>query len=369
MKDFMKMYEKVSYLYEKEYDIHFCRADEIDRVVEFIDTYWQEGHIFTKSRELLDWQHYDKMNGRYNFVIAVHRKTDKIHALVGFILSSLYDEKISTPIRWGVIWKIREDVGAKGLGLILKGFFEKYAYAPYVGGIGLSHYSKTIDEKLGEEIGQLKLFYMLNAKKKEYSLVEGYENVVFLQPENLTAAGFRIVEKEEFIENDKEYFRFIPPFKSPKYYVGRYFEHPIYKYHFTEILNGEKKAAACFVWRSCEWQNKSCIFIVDYLGTGDELSGHYDDFQQLLAEEEAEYISFYNVGINKQCFKNAGFKDRDESDIILPLYYEPFLKQNIALDYHYWAEENSKNGKIMFKGDADQDRPSKLVLESNIVTG
>lgn len=363
MKDFRKMYEKIRRLYEKEYDIHFCRTDEIDRVVTFIDTYWQKGHIFTKSRELLDWQHYDKKNNRYNFVVAVHKSTHEIHALVGFIMSSIYDESIETPMRWGAIWKIREDVGAKGLGLVLKGFFEKYAYAPYVGGIGLSHYSKEINEKLGEEVGQLKLFYMLNAKMKKYSLVGNYENVSFPEAQPVRDSGFHMIGKKEFRENDKGYLKCIPPYKSRGYYVGRYFEHPIYQYYFTEILNGKKEAVACFVWRFCCAEGKRCIVIVDYMGTGAELSGHYDDFQQLLIEHEAEYISFFNLGIPEQYFKEAGFKDREDSNIIIPVYYEPFLKKNVTLDYHYYADEDGKDGKMIFKGDADQDRPNRIEVE------
>ena len=63
-------FEKVYKIYEKRYDIRFCDISEYDKIVNFINNYWQKGHIFTKSKELLDWQHLDKWNNRYNFVIA-----------------------------------------------------------------------------------------------------------------------------------------------------------------------------------------------------------------------------------------------------------------------------------------------------------
>ena len=43
---------------EQDYDIHFCKRDEIDDTVRFIDEYWRKDHIFVRSRALLDWQHY-----------------------------------------------------------------------------------------------------------------------------------------------------------------------------------------------------------------------------------------------------------------------------------------------------------------------
>lgn len=360
MEKFMKSFEKIRGLYEKEYDIRFCRAEEIERVVEFIDTYWQKGHIFTKSRELLDWQHYDRQNDRYNFVIAVHKRTDEIHGVVGFILSSIYDKEITTPIRWGAIWKVREDVGAKGLGMALKWFFQKYAPAPYVGGIGLSHYSKEINSKLGEDVGELQLYYMLNEEMEEYFLVGNYETVIFKDPGIPSKGSFRMIQKEAFTAGEKCYFSQIPPYKSVKYYINRYFEHPIYTYYFTEILDKNGIPAACFVWRFCEAQGHRCIVIVDYLGNGGELLGHYQDFQKLLSDTTSEYISFFNVGMKPENFYEAGFKNRYDSEIIIPVYYEPFLKKNVTLDYHYYAEEGVENWKIMFKGDADQDRPNRL---------
>ncbi len=362
MKEMMNIYEKVKHLYEKQYDIHFCKVDEIDKVVSFIDSYWQKNHIFTKSRELLDWQHYDKVNQRYNFVIAVHKGTGEIHALIGFIMSSIYDAAIRTPVRWGAIWKVREDVSEKGLGVVLKGFMETYAYAPYVAGIGLSHYSKEINAKLGEEVGQLSLFYMLNAGMKEYSLAGAYEDVHFPKTEkSAEECGFQTISKDEFIGGDKIYFQSIPPFKSPQYYVGRYFEHPIYRYHFTEMINEKGEADACLVWRFCSAGSARCIVVADYLGSGAELPGHYYNFQKLLSENDAEYISFFNLGMKEQYFKEAGFQNINESDIIIPVYYEPFLKKNVILDYHYYADEGVPDGKIFFKGDADQDRPNRLM--------
>ena len=138
MQRLVDTYLKIKHIYEKNYDVHICRKEEIEEVILFINEYWQKDHILTKSRELLNWQHYDKKNERYNFVIAKSRKNNEIHGLIGFIISNIYDEDIISPIRWGAIWKIREDVAPKGLGLYLKGYMEMEIPVEYIGGVGLS---------------------------------------------------------------------------------------------------------------------------------------------------------------------------------------------------------------------------------------
>lgn len=55
---------------EDNYNIHFCSIGEVDKLVDFLKKYWRENHIFVLSRKLLDWQHLDEGNNRYNFVVA-----------------------------------------------------------------------------------------------------------------------------------------------------------------------------------------------------------------------------------------------------------------------------------------------------------
>jgi hypothetical protein len=362
--DLIRKYEKVRALYEAEYEFKFCGLEDIDRTLEFIDQHWQHNHILTRSRELLDWQHLDTKNRRYNFVLAIHRKTNEIHGLVGFIMSSIYDSGIESPIRWGAIWKIREDIGARGLGIGLKWFLYTHAEAPYLGGIGLSRYSREINTKLGEEVGKLNLYYMLNASRKAYRLVEQYDDVSFPCVDVTSAASFRQLTERDFAkEINAEYLKRIPPYKSHLYYINRYFKHPIYKYYFTKITDESFQKEACFVWRFCEHQEDKCIVIVDYIGNGEELSGHYHDFQKLLITHNAEYISFFNLGIDDRYLIDAGFQDRKASNIIIPVYYEPFVMKNVELDYHYDTVDQTFVNPMIFKGDADQDRPNYIPVK------
>lgn len=358
LQDLLEIYNKTKKIFEKSYDIHFCKINEIEDVIEFIDTYWQKSHILTKSKELLDWQHYDKINNRYNFVIARFKKDNQIHGIIGFILSSIYDASIETPIRWGAIWKVRDDVAVKGLGLALKGYMEEHIPVEYIGGVGLSEYSKTIDTKLGEKMGKLTQYYIANPDCQEYELIC---NPKFPNLDNITIdckINFQKINEDEFDMAIRELSGYLMPYKSAEYYKNRYYRHPIYKYYFVTVQKDTKKEAI-FVYRKCSANNRNCIFIVDYIGDENGLMGAYNEFLRLLKEENAEHISFPCSGLNNEKMSSVGFFTREGSETILPVYFEPFVRKNVDLDYHFWTSENF-NSELIVKGDADQDRPNVI---------
>lgn len=361
MQNLVDVYNKTKSLYERYYDIHICSLEEIGEVISFIDTYWQKGHILTKSRELLDWQHLDKKNKRYNFVIAKSKKTGEIHGLIGFILSSIYDERIETPIRWGAIWKVRDDVAVKGLGLALKGYMETEVPVSYIGGVGLSGYSKAIDAKLGEKMGKLVQYYIANTDVDSYELICNPEFPDLSVTNKKKEKHFVRLTEEKFCMEAAALEKYMMPYKSMGYYVNRYYRHPIYTYQVVGIYNGGTVEAA-FVFRKCTVDNRSCLFMADYIGASAVPGGCYESFLALLREEVSEYISFPCSGMDDACLKQAGFCKRDESDVILPVYYEPFVRSNVELDYHFWSEQGFQD-EIMVKGDADQDRPNRLPEE------
>ena len=96
---------------------------------------------------------------------------------------------------------------------------------------------------------------------------------------------------------------------------------------------------------------------MDFIGKGVAFHGMYNQFVELLERERAECISFPCDGLKYEDLYKGGFRLRDESDIILPVYYEPFVKSNVELDYHFYPEELGKS-LVIVKGDADQDRPN-----------
>ena len=88
------------------YEIKIADKKDIKSIITFIKNHWKKTHIFSKDKKLLDWQHFNKNNNKYNFVIAKQKKTKKVIALLGFIPTNQFDKKI--PINnfiWLAIWK------------------------------------------------------------------------------------------------------------------------------------------------------------------------------------------------------------------------------------------------------------------------
>ena len=59
-------------------DVGFCDKNDYPEIAEFLDKYWRKGHIFTKSKVLFDWQHYNKRQERYNIVCAREKQSKEI---------------------------------------------------------------------------------------------------------------------------------------------------------------------------------------------------------------------------------------------------------------------------------------------------
>ena len=52
---------------------------------------------------------------------------------------------------------------------------------------------------------------------------------------------------------------------------------------------------------------------------------------KLLIDSDYEYIDFYNFGIDRKINKKCGFKlNTLNKKIVIPNYYEPFLRKNLT---------------------------------------
>jgi len=109
----------------EDYHIRICTAEDRPSLINFIHTYWKPNHVLAASMELLDWQHFDEIKQRYNFVLAQHLKTQEIHGVLGFISPQHFDPGIKEGDIWLTTWKVRQEVARVGLGLALYRFFGK----------------------------------------------------------------------------------------------------------------------------------------------------------------------------------------------------------------------------------------------------
>lgn len=354
--DIATRYNKMYPIFSKRYHFEIASLDSLDEIMEFIEKYWKSNHVLAKSKDLFNWQHLDKTHQRYNFAIARDLKTNEIHAIQGFILSSHFDKDVSIVIQWGAIWKSRGDIAMPLLGTMLYLYLEKNSNWDIDAGVGLSNKAFPIMKKMGHIMGYCNQWYILHPYKKLFNLVGNFKD-----EKRCSSLSFL---SDKFFENCDDYFmdlsglflKCIPAYKSLKYYQKRYLEHPVYKYHATKISDNNKTPLAVFIWRTCEHSESKCIRIVDYFGYNDAMEGCLESFQKMLIEMDAEFIDFINAGIDDIYFEKAGFVDRKTTNIILANYFEPFVLQNVDISYHWYSK--SGLSPLIFKGDADQDRPN-----------
>ena len=240
----MPRLDKMSGLFEeyKEiYDIKFCDLNEIDDVVSFIDAYWKKGHALVKSRELMDWQHLDRKNNRYNFVFARHKKTGEIHSLLGFITTQFFDPEIKNTLLWGAIWKTRDDVKAFGLGIMMYYYLKIEFDIETICLSGISEEGKNNYKSLGFFTGREEQYFFPNSTCKDFKIAKGIEKYQNKSLKNTDGWSLKEISLQDYdaLDKDAEYFLFDSRYKSKEYHKNRYFLHPVYIYRFYAVKEGD----------------------------------------------------------------------------------------------------------------------------------
>lgn len=340
------------------YSIKIVPGIEKHKLLQFIDEHWKNNHALVKSEALLKFQHYDKANDSFNFIVAENNETGEYDALVGFIPLAQYDNTLKEEGNyWGAIWKYRTDIQNSEINNAAFFIWKKLFKLPYFqsyGAIGISEDAKKIYVASRLNLGYLSHYYILNDQLNSFQIAGNVLDIYKcpqkeLSKDNLTA---RWTSLGNIHTDIAPCYR---PYKSLSYFRNRYERHPIYSYRFIGIYQDEELVTllAC---RVIEVGQSKCIRIIDVLGR--LFGSFYDSLKDILYAENAEYIDFLNYGIDKSLFLQTGFNELDlDGELIIPNYFEPFEKKNIRIDLAYKAKFD---GYVAFKGDSDQDRPNLL---------
>lgn len=342
----------------KTYNIMFCPLKMVEKLVDFLKYHWKSDHIFVKSRELLDWQHLDKKNNRYNFVIAVEKSSGEIHSVLGFVPNTQYDVSLQKIQVYPCIWKSREDIKIKGLGVALYYYLKSQLNIETISILGISEIALGIYKHWNFETGKINHYYIVNEKIQDFKLLVNPYKIEEVTHDVSKKMSF--VSIHDFFNIPEDFFEKCLPYKSKEYYINRYYKHPIYKYEAFAITEGKLIKGIVFL-RSCRYKESTALRVVDFIGSEDALLGTYNEMQNLLHVKKAEYLDFINVGLDSELLKKCGFSLKDSSKTIIPNYYEPFVQKNIDLDYAF-KTVNSERTPLFYKGDADQDRPNYIVM-------
>jgi hypothetical protein len=342
------------------YTIEKCKEGDLVLLIDFIKNHWKKDHIFVKSEELLRFQHFNIKTKEFNFLIAKNNITNQIDGVNGLIPLSHYDsELVKFNDTWGGIWKVRSDVKNNEIGLLGLILFEEFQKYDSHGGAGLSDIAAKLIHKMRYNVCIINQYYILNDEVVNFKIASVPEEIRHMR-KSIIESKFLIKKIHDVSKIKKEsviaYYR---PYKSLEYLINRFQKHPIYNYSFFGIYNEKNFLQTIIVIRAIEIKNSKVLRIVDVLGSLENLGSLKFSFLKILKEESAEYIDFCNFGISPEIIVNLGFEILDiNSSIIIPNYFEPFVRENIVIRGCYKAKFNY----TIFKADADQDRPSLLQL-------
>ena len=342
-----------------DYDVHFCRIDEIDDVIAFLDTYWKNGHVLVKSRKLMDWQYLDKLNHRYNFVIARYKTSKEIHALVGFIPTNHFDHTIKRLFVWGAIWKVRDDVAPAGLGVYLQEYLTTNLPVEIFAGFGISADAEKNNKSLGWTIKSAENYFFANPSTKEFKIAVGLEKY---QKKSLKDVAAWFLTKCELTDYEKlsgneSVFESVRWYKSKCYYENRYFKHPFYNYE-CYVIKQVKEIKAFFFVRESPANGANCLRLVEYVGDYATLQNVQKSIANLLEKKTCEFMDIITSNVSNEVMQKANFINKSsDSSVVIPNYFEPFVQKNILMKYEY-ITLNKDFIYVVNKGDADQDRPS-----------
>ena len=328
-----------------------CREEDVPELLRFLNDHWKRGHAFTVSRPLFDWQHREN-DGAYSFVLARRGRDGEIVGILGFLPTRHFDPALAgANTIWLTTWKVRDDAGDAGLGLRMLRFLTEREPHVAVGAITTHAALQPMYARLGYATGELQ-HYVMGA---EVRLKPDMTATVVQAPVASGLSRTSLLRAEPF---DEPYAFEAPACrgKTTRYIVGRYVNHPIYRYG-VHALADETGTKAFLVTRVAEHAGRRTLRVVDFVGAPGLFAGTGPALQTLIEDHGADDADVYNAGIDPSVFATAGFTLVDpEGPLVVPDHFEPFEHRNVRL----WYAMKSNSTPILFKGDADQDRPSQV---------
>lgn len=326
--------------------IRFAQEKDIDRIRLFIQCYWKKkNHIFSRDRAFFEYEHRNEKEITY---VISEDEEGNINGILGYLPYGRTNRDVMT-----VMWKVNHSadpiLGIKILQYLLDNGDVRIAASPGIGKntIGIYRF-------LDYYVGKMTQWYRL-ARQSEYKIAHIENDEI----PKVTGKQFSFVEFRTFAELEKkfdfqEYKERNPkPYKEKWYFEKRYFQHPVYQYRIFGIADDEEAVRAVFVVRVVEYDKAKIIRWIDCIGDFGQIKYIAKALDNLMEEENAEYIDCYEAGLPDELFTEAGFMKVENSGNIIPNYFQPYVCENVDI-YYFSTDEKI----VLFKGDGDQDRPS-----------
>jgi len=328
--------------------IRFAIRDDIDKIMKIIGYHWYDNHILAHNKDFFLYT-YGGNDEQINMVIAEVQNTGEIAGILGYIKYNANDTCDLSPILW---LNVSQNDGFLGLKLML--FLVKNVKHRLFFGSGIYPATLPIYRMLKYHVGHLEHYYRIS-NRSDYKIARIlHKNVL-----PITDSGWNILLIPDFdvfkTKISDSLLNGMLPYKDKNYFYHRFYAHPVYHYMvFAVVKKNNETIQAFFVCREVEVFKVKILRIMDYIGEEKYFSYLAFSLQKLMDDNEYEYIDCYCHGMSEQIMNNAGLIKRKETDTnIIPNYFEPFLCENMEINYFTSIVENLRT----FKGDSNQDQP------------
>ena len=335
----------------RKYIFRIAKKKDIKSIMLFIKNNWDYNHILAKNYKYFCYEYLDKE--KVNFFLAINNVDKKIKAIQGFIPYNKNYNHIC-----GSITSVKKSEKTPYLGIETMIKMLSYTKPDTYCGIGTNPKTMVplVERFLKRFVGKMDHFYILNKNVKKFKISKIY-NLYKIRYYKSNNYNFKLYKIDNFEILSKQFnlnktFLNLPK-KDKNYIKKRYFEHPIYNYSCYGIFNKNKKCKSILITREVFLKKTKILRIVDFRGQIEYLSLIKNSLIKLLTQNKYEYLDMISCGIPNKVTTKLGFKKKDLKDKnIIPNYFDPFIQKNVEI----WYEKSHKN-LILFKGDADSDRP------------
>lgn len=334
------------------YEIRLCKAEEIDLLTVFLENSWSANHIFTKNKDLLDFQH--RAFNSYTFVVAYHSETNCFHGVLGIISPDFYvDRKIGKEQHvWLAIWKVDKDIAkSNSLGMDMLSFIEAEFSPKSISAIGINNTVALLYKLIGFKTKTMNQWFLPNRNIVEPKLLVG--ELPEWEQQSQSSSSLVL---DCGVEHESEVQQFLSQHRARRsfsYLIQRYLKHPTYKYSVYAFKKNDSAIYAVAVGRKVTVDGVNAFRLTEMFFDLDCASHLGNSLSELMDHNGYEYIDFLEYGFEPQSLIEMGFMECSDQ-LFVPHLFEPFVAKRSEVKIAFKSNEPF----ICTKGDSDLDRPN-----------
>ncbi len=320
--------------------------EDIPRIMDFIAKEWDFDHILGHDRGLFEWQYVD--GHEVHFIIAEDCDTGKMYGMMGYnLLNHSEHPDVSTGMKLALKNPDYELLGEELSICLRKEIPFRISVSPGV----RERYAKALRLLNEQTIDEMKQYIRIHPSKEQFTIAK--VNSMFREKAKGSKSLLPVHERDVLRKGIKDsVLRRNMPYQDVDFLEHRFLDHPMFTYKVWQIHPTEE--GAFLFGREVEHEGAKVLRLIDFVGEDRELKGIDAALDQLMMENDYEYIDFFCYGIDKEIMEQAGFFEHKwESGNIFPDFFEPFLQENGKI--FFYVED--KSNLHVYKAFGDQDRP------------